>query len=98
MCRYRAYYNVGSRTHGRDTFFCFAKRKYPKKRRPDAACFLRSVGFIGVCQKGHPFPSGKVRLPAAPLRAIPNKTASTRRGITGMGAYRRVVGWIRRAK
>lgn len=28
------YLNVGSRTHGRDTFFCVAKRKYPKKRRP----------------------------------------------------------------
>ena len=25
----------GSSSRGRDTFFCFAKRKYPKKRRPD---------------------------------------------------------------
>ena len=25
----------GSSSRGRDTFFCFAKRKYPKKRRPE---------------------------------------------------------------
>jgi hypothetical protein len=51
-CRYRdGYFETGSRTGERDTFFCFAKRKYPKKRRPDAACFLRSDGFIGVFWK-----------------------------------------------
>ncbi len=34
-CRYRdGYLHVGSRTDSRDTFFCSAKRKYPKKRRP----------------------------------------------------------------
>jgi hypothetical protein len=39
--RYRGYFNVGSRIHGRDTFFCVAKRKYPKKKRPSDAYALR---------------------------------------------------------
>jgi len=33
-CR-EAYLNAGSRTGGRDTFFCSAKRKYPKKKPPE---------------------------------------------------------------
>jgi hypothetical protein len=37
--------------------------------------------FYRGLPEGHPCPSGKVRLPAAPLRAIPDKTASARRGI-----------------
>jgi hypothetical protein len=65
--------------------FVSPKESIQRKGDPDAACFLRSVVFIGVCQKGLPCPSGKARLPAAPLRAIPDKTASARRGITGMG-------------
>jgi len=32
-----ALFYVGSRTDNRDTFFCLAKRKYPKKRPPHAA-------------------------------------------------------------
>ncbi len=76
----------------------FRQRKVSKRNPPDAAGFLRSAVFIGVCQKGHPCPSGKVRLPAAPLRAIPDKTASARRGIRGIGDCRNIVGWIRRAK
>ena len=27
---------VGSRTHGRDTFLCLAKEKYPKEKPPDS--------------------------------------------------------------
>jgi hypothetical protein len=27
----------------------FHQRKVSKRNPPDAACFLRSVGFIGVC-------------------------------------------------
>ncbi|ESS73965.1 hypothetical protein MGMO_8c01020 [Methyloglobulus morosus KoM1] len=43
MCRYRdGYFNVGSRTHGRDTFLCADKEKHPKEIRPYAAYFLRS--------------------------------------------------------
>ena len=35
MCRYRDIcLNVGSRTHGRDTFLCADKEKYPKENRP----------------------------------------------------------------
>ncbi len=35
MRRYRdSYLNVGSRTHGRDTFLCADKEKYPKEIRP----------------------------------------------------------------
>jgi hypothetical protein len=30
----------------------FYQRKVSKRKPPDAACFLRSDGFIGVCWKG----------------------------------------------
>ncbi|WP_161808495.1 hypothetical protein [Methyloglobulus morosus] len=33
-------------------FFACPKKSSQKKRPPDAACFLRSVVFIGVCWKG----------------------------------------------
>jgi hypothetical protein len=36
---------VGSRPDSRDTFFCVAKRKYPKKRPPHAALIRRSEAF-----------------------------------------------------
>ncbi|MDO9161040.1 MAG: hypothetical protein Q7U43_01650, partial [Methylococcaceae bacterium] len=45
-------FKSGSRTRRRDTFFCTAKRKYPKKKPPYAACFLRSAVFIEGCQMG----------------------------------------------
>ncbi|NOS74240.1 MAG: hypothetical protein HOP36_06835 [Methyloglobulus sp.] len=38
--------------HAENAGAIFCKRKKPKKRRPDAACFLRSGIFIGVCWKG----------------------------------------------
>ncbi len=41
----RGLFEVGSRPDSRDTFFCLAKRKYPKKRPPHAAYLLRSEGF-----------------------------------------------------
>jgi len=54
-CRYRdGFFNVGSRTDNRDTFFCLAKRKYPKKRPPHAAYILRSEGFERGFRKGYP--------------------------------------------
>jgi hypothetical protein len=34
---HEALFYAGSRTGNRDTFFCVAKRKYPKKRPPHAA-------------------------------------------------------------
>jgi hypothetical protein len=36
-------FNVGSRTDNRDTFFCLAKRKYPKKKPPHATYILRAA-------------------------------------------------------
>jgi hypothetical protein len=57
------------------------KKSIQKKSDPDAACFLRSGIFAGVCQKGLPVPLAKRGFPAAPLRAMPNKNASARRGI-----------------
>jgi hypothetical protein len=47
-------FNVGSRTDNRDTFFCLAKRKYPKKRPPHAAFILRAEGFERGFRKGYP--------------------------------------------
>jgi len=56
-----AYLEVGSRTDSRDTFFCVAKRKYPKKRPPHAAWILRSEGFERVLRRGWEAPSENPR-------------------------------------
>jgi len=53
-------------------FFC--QRKGVKRKPLDAACFLRSGIFVGVCQKGLPVPLAKRDFGAAPLRAVPDKT------------------------
>ena len=42
----------GIRTRRRDTFFCSAKRKYPKKRRLDCRFFLRSSVLSGGGREG----------------------------------------------
>jgi hypothetical protein len=64
MCRCRDdYFNVGSRTHGRDTFFCFAKRKCPKKRRPGCRLLPALLAFTRGCQKGLPCPFDNTRYP-----------------------------------
>ena len=55
----RRYLYVGSRTDNRDTFFCLAKRKYPKKKPPHSALILRSEGFERGFSKGHPSPCEK---------------------------------------
>ncbi len=62
----------------------FRQRKVSKKNPPDAAssCALTVLsGFAG----GFPIPPAKHGIPAVPLRAIPYKTASARRGHKGMG-------------
>jgi len=48
--------NAGSRTGDRDTFFCLAKRKYPKKRPPRCRLFPALLGFERGCLKGLPSP------------------------------------------
>ena len=48
--------NVGSRTDDRDTFFCFAKRKYPKKRRPECRVNPALIRFERGFPKGLPSP------------------------------------------
>ena len=77
MFRYRkAHFNFGSRTDSRDTFFCSAKRKYPKKRRPGCRLTLRSKAFDRGCRKGHPWPSGNARHPCrAPSGLILSKAS-----------------------
>jgi hypothetical protein len=63
------YFDVGSRTHGRDTFLCaashmdvanaayagviFCQRKYPKESPPYAAFTLRSSVLKGFAPTGH---------------------------------------------
>ena len=73
---------MGSRTHGRDTFLCADKESIQKKtalRRllPALRRFYRGL------LEGTPVPPANYGIPAAPLRAIPDKTASARRGIRG---------------
>jgi len=48
----RRFFKSGYRTRRRDTFFCSAKRKYPKKRRLDCRFFLRSSVLSGVGREG----------------------------------------------
>jgi hypothetical protein len=84
MSRYRdGFSNVGSRTDNRDTFFCSAKRKYPKKRRPGCRLPLRSSLLNGVAERGFlplrqraasmPHPYGLVRSKAPVLGAAYGK-------------------------
>jgi len=62
------------RTGGRGTFFCSAKRKYPKKRRPDAAYTLRSSLSTGVARRAIHGPSGNAMHPCiVPNGLIPPK-------------------------
>jgi hypothetical protein len=49
-------FNVGSRTDNRDTFFCLAKRKYPKKKPPERRLFPALLAFERGCLKGLPSP------------------------------------------
>ena len=78
-------FNAGFRTGERDTFFCSAKRKYPKKRRPrcrddPARRDFRQGFFDGASQ-----PLRKTcGIPAAPLRAIPDKSPGARHGKRGV--------------
>jgi hypothetical protein len=84
MCRYcDGYLNRVLAPEGEALSFASAKESAQRKGDSDAACFLRSGFFIGGCQKGVPVPLATRGFPAAPLRAIPDKNASVRRGITG---------------
>jgi hypothetical protein len=62
--------NVGSRTHDRGTFFCSAKRKFPKKMPPPAAKDLALLACQARSAEGAPAPLPPRRIHTAPLRAI----------------------------
>ena len=82
MCRYRdGYLNVGSRTHGRDTFLCTDKEKYPKENRPMPLASCALTILPGFARRDIPVPLAKRGFLAAPLRAVSDKNASARRGI-----------------
>ncbi len=59
--------NVGSRTDNRDTFFCLAKRKYPKKMPPGFRHIPALLAFGEGFRKGLPAPPKTSGIPAAPL-------------------------------
>jgi hypothetical protein len=62
MCRYRdAQFNRVLAPEGEILSFASPKESIQRKGDPDAACFLRSGIFVGVCQKGRPCPFGKAR-------------------------------------
>ncbi|NOT10512.1 MAG: hypothetical protein HOP23_01530 [Methylococcaceae bacterium] len=67
--------------------FASPKESIQRKGCPVAACFLRSVVFIGGCQNG----LLSLWQRAASLRAIPDKTAGARRGIREVGELK--FGW-----
>ncbi|CAD6881636.1 hypothetical protein, partial [Methylomonas albis] len=54
---------VGSRPDSRDTFFCIAKRKYPKKRRPGCRFDPARRSFRRGSTEGASCPSVDVRHP-----------------------------------
>jgi hypothetical protein len=82
MCRYRdGYLNRVLAPESEVLSFASPKESTQRKGDPDAACFLHSGIFIGGCQKGLPVPLATRGFPAAPLRAIPDKNTSARRGI-----------------
>jgi len=66
-------------------FFVRTKKTIQKK---SARCRLLPAlwRFYRGLLEGTPVPPAKCGIHAAPLRAIPDKTASARRGMTGMGA------------
>jgi hypothetical protein len=74
---------------GEILFFARAKKSIQKKT---ALCRLLPAlrRFYRGLLEGTPVPPAKCGIPAAPLRAIPDKTASARRGIRGMGGNRRL--------
>jgi hypothetical protein len=63
-------------------FFARTKKSIQKK---SARCRLLPAlrRFYRGLLEGTPVPPAKRGIPAAPFRAIPDKTASARRGITG---------------
>lgn len=63
----RIHLTVGSRTHGRGSFFCAAKRKNPKKRRPDCRLSPPLLAFGGVARRGFHAPLATRGIPSAPL-------------------------------
>ena len=71
----RRFIQSGYRTRGRDTFFCSAKRKYPKKRRLDCRCFLRSSVLSGAGREGFLPSYRRAASMARPFGLIPTKPA-----------------------
>ncbi|MEQ1558088.1 MAG: hypothetical protein ABL933_04000 [Methyloglobulus sp.] len=67
-------------------FFVRTKKSIQKKT---ARCRLLPAlrRFYRGLLEGTPVPPAKCGIPAAPLRAIPDKTASARRGIRGMSCF-----------
>jgi len=77
-------FEVGSRPDSRDTFFCLAKRKYPKKRPPRRRLLPALLGFERGCLKGLPSPCmQRAASMRRPYRAIPFKPSGARRGRGG---------------
>ena len=65
----------GIRTRRRDTFFCSAKRKYPKKRRLDCRFFLHSSVLSGGGREGFLPSYRRTASMPCPYGLIPKKPA-----------------------
>jgi len=86
LCRYRDdYFETGTRTGRRVSFFCFAKRKKPKKRRPECRLLPAFLSFDGVCRKGLPVPPATCGIPAAPRTGYSRQNLRYSARHTGMG-------------
>ena len=68
-------FESGIRTRRRDTFFCSAKRKYPKKRRLGCRFFLRSTVLSGVGREGFLPSYRRAASMPRPFGLIPTKPA-----------------------
>jgi hypothetical protein len=87
-------FESGIRTRRRDTFFCSAKRKYPKKRRLDCRFFLRFSVLSGFGREGFlpsyrraasmPRPFGLIPTKPAVLGAANESKTTLLRNISGL--------------
>ena len=73
--------SVGSRTHGRDTFLCVAKEKYPKERPPGCRLYPARRNFRQESAEGSSLPlCRRASSMKRPFRVEPAKSSGARRG------------------
>jgi hypothetical protein len=87
MCRYRdVYFNRVLAPEGESLSFASPKERNQRKGDPMPLASCALAFLPGFARRDIPVPLAKRGIPAAPLRAIPGKNASARRGIRELPA------------